>query len=405
MQVDSLRQHQLIILGNGFDLYSGLKSRFADFFQPRMDIICDAETKSDSQLQGNWGEFLNNQGITIWDLLLYEHRNQDWFDLEKTIHNCITSNKINNSGITDRYLSQAQTILGTVWNYTKHHDRYPILNQTVPSLEDSTIAAAKFILDVYPDLNSDIADRANLYGLFLLELEQLEDAFSSYLTDAVDNTPSYEANAIATFRDIKSSDMLNLHLVSTSVLSFNYTQPLAETAEQEQVNWTNIHGQLKGSDHVIFGIAGEGLLDTQEVIPFTKTYKLLKLRNTKPNSIIHLPNSDAFPQTKVIKFFGHSLGESDYSYFQAIFDGINLYENHTRLIFYYSEPQKTANDPETKEERKIQAETNTYRAVTRLLSAYGHTMTSEPAHGRNLMHKLLLEGRLEVKHIDEIRSK
>jgi hypothetical protein len=39
--------------------------------------------------------------------------------------------------------------------------------------------------------------------------------------------------------------------------------------------------------------------------------------------------------TKMIKFYGHSLGEADYSYFQAIFDSVKLYGGGTRLVFYF----------------------------------------------------------------------
>ena len=37
-----------------------------------------------------------------------------------------------------------------------------------------------------------------------------------------------------------------------------------------------------------------------------------------------------------IKFYGHSLREADYSYFQSIFDSYNLYENSkVSLMFYF----------------------------------------------------------------------
>lgn len=39
--------------------------------------------------------------------------------------------------------------------------------------------------------------------------------------------------------------------------------------------------------------------------------------------------------TDLIKFYGHSLASSDYSYFQAIFDEIDLYKSNVRLIFLY----------------------------------------------------------------------
>lgn len=36
--------HQLIILGNGFDLTCGLKSKFSDFYRNRMNAACSIES-------------------------------------------------------------------------------------------------------------------------------------------------------------------------------------------------------------------------------------------------------------------------------------------------------------------------------------------------------------------------
>lgn len=42
--------------------------------------------------------------------------------------------------------------------------------------------------------------------------------------------------------------------------------------------------------------------------------------------------------TKMIKFYGHSLGEADYSYFQAIFDSVKLYGGGVRASYFISGP-------------------------------------------------------------------
>ena len=41
-------------------------------------------------------------------------------------------------------------------------------------------------------------------------------------------------------------------------------------------------------------------------------------------------------QHPLIKFYGHSLGTADYSYFQAIFDQIDLYGGNTTLYFLHA---------------------------------------------------------------------
>ncbi len=82
-----------------------------------------------------------------------------------------------------------------------------------------------------------------------------------------------------------------------------------------------------------------------------------------------------------IKFYGHSLSEADYSYFQSIFDYYNLYSNDkVSLVFYYSKGYEQ------------------YEAIYKLINVYGRTLANEN-QGKNLMHKLLLENRLKIEEI------
>lgn len=84
-----------------------------------------------------------------------------------------------------------------------------------------------------------------------------------------------------------------------------------------------------------------------------------------------------------IKFYGHSLNEADYSYFQSIFDFYDLYaNNNVSLVFYYSEGHEQ-ND-----------------AIYRLINSYGKTLANKD-QGKNLMHKLLLENRLKIVELSD----
>lgn len=96
----------------------------------------------------------------------------------------------------------------------------------------------------------------------------------------------------------------------------------------------------------------------------------------------------------MIKFYGHSLAQADYAYFQAIFDGVDLYESQTKLIFFYR-PWKKADGVRVS---VAEARTDMNRKVANLLSTYGSTLDNKD-HGKNLMHKLLIEGRLNVRTI------
>ena len=96
----------------------------------------------------------------------------------------------------------------------------------------------------------------------------------------------------------------------------------------------------------------------------------------------------------MIKFYGHSLAQADYAYSQAIFDGVDLYESQTRLIFFYRPWRKD----DGKSISDAEARTDMNHKVTKLLSTYGSTLDNKD-HGKNLMHKPLIEGRLSVRTI------
>ena len=118
---------------------------------------------------------------------------------------------------------------------------------------------------------------------------------------------------------------------------------------------------------------------------FSKTYRTLQMAGDK---VKILPSKE---DPIVIKFFGHSLSEADYSYFQSIFDYYNIYENSdSSLEFCYLDfdvknPNKVKND--------------TLDAVYRLINSYGATLHNKD-QGKNLMHKLFLENRIKIKEID-----
>ena len=85
------------------------------------------------------------------------------------------------------------------------------------------------------------------------------------------------------------------------------------------------------------------------------------------------------------------MGKADYSYFQAILDAVNLYEGSTSLVFFFR-PHKS---PTGKMGSVDKARKDMMTKAIALLTAYGATLDNED-YGANLVHKLLIEGRLAV---------
>lgn len=123
------------------------------------------------------------------------------------------------------------------------------------------------------------------------------------------------------------------------------------------------------------------LIDDEDVIPFTKTFRTLE--STSHYDAFSDVFNDEPPDC--IKFFGHSLSEADYSYFQSIFDHVGLYGGTTALMFLYR--------PDARYDGS-----DLYLKVTKLINRYGDTLDNKD-HGKNLLHKLILENRLSIKRV------
>ncbi|MGO5500890.1 AbiH family protein [Paratractidigestivibacter faecalis] len=67
--------HQLIVIGNGFDLECGLPSSFADFIKARNNFFAEDKPKPENL------SFTK----TIWDEILQNDRGSNWCDIEGAI--------------------------------------------------------------------------------------------------------------------------------------------------------------------------------------------------------------------------------------------------------------------------------------------------------------------------------
>ncbi len=175
---------------------------------------------------------------------------------------------------------------------------------------------------------------------------------------------------------------------STNILNFNYTALFDILEVESPCVYSNVHGKLCNNacsgtcnySSVIFGI-DDTLIQSENLNSdlrlFSKTYRKMLVAGEPANI---LPPKDT--KSLEIKFYGHSLSEADYSYFQSIFDYYDLYGNsNISLNFYYSKGYEQ------------------YDNIYALISAYGKSLNNKE-QGKNLIHKLLLENRLKIIEID-----
>lgn len=355
--------HQLIVLGNGFDLACGLKSKFSQFFGDRTNETCSSDAIPDDQRNA-------------WDLILSQIGKDDplWCDIETLISLYVFRDGESDSKVDRLFNPRVHTINlnGPSAPYRPNDNLYNFVAHSLGK----------------PDVSQ------NEFTSYLLSsLKEYEVLFARYLEKQVAEDRTYLSQAqryLAAIRDAYLTDSQRLQ-VSSSILNFNYTTPFGIGNNKLGIETVrNVHGTL-GETETIFGIDAKEVGENDPALPFTKTYRLLSLEQCRGGRLIKSDNDG----TSFIKVFGHSLAPADYSYFQSIFDTVNLYEGNTTLVFLYktfpNKPDGTIDKQEIREDL--------YSRIAHLLIEYGSTLDNKD-HGKNLMHKLLLEQRLLIYCID-----
>lgn len=233
-----------------------------------------------------------------------------------------------------------------------------------------------------------------MYEFQLSQLIKFEENFAEYIRsqDSLSNMETFGKienlyfDIIETVKNNKSTS------ITDTIISFNYTESIKNALYKGNENWWKsiipIHG--RATEKVIFGIdehlsRGKELPEIKPDSPlysFTKTARIMNSPQvTRSNGPITLK-----PGVKNIRFYGHSLSKFDYSYLQSIFDFYKIYDTKVVLKFFYSIYCKDKEE----EIRKTQM-----NSVIQLLKIYGETMDNQD-HGKNLLHKLMLEGRLKI---------
>jgi hypothetical protein len=375
--------HQLVVIGNGFDLECGLPSRFKDFFDSRHPQPIRHEPTF-----GKTDPYSDYRDDNAWEFILNCSENHNWYDVEGTIADWIGRK-------TDDQPTCPQRLRALIG----------CLNDPAHKMVDGDyrveFEVVRRLLCAYGDM--DVWDEEKVLKVLRKELKNLEDDFDAYLSKAVDELSSYKESAQQLAIELMHHEMpdKDSYDAETSILSFNYTNSFGRLhTDDHDVDIVNIHGKLGGE--IVFGIDGTGIMDDSLRAPFTKTYRLMSLDVPDTGKLVHAASGNAMNVgTAIIKFYGHSLGEADYSYFQALFDSVKLYEGDTRLIFYFRPPKgEDGSRGDVQEARASMMD-----RVVHLLTSYGNTLDNKD-HGRNLIHKLLLEGRLSVRELpDTMRKK
>ena len=347
----------LIVVGNGFDLACGEKTSIFDFVNSILRnpnnswshyklnfIVLLIWYMSDETGGQRWIDFLNLNNAEF----------NDWMDFEKIVNHLV---------LDEQTYSSMEEIYNNPSQYKKSAENG--VQHTI----------ASYFLN-FRGWHHELFAPGDTY------LEFLEKAVLEFETQLLRYLVSIDSDRIIYAHKELLLRKLRSKYERTSVMDFNYTSlpyhPLYHPVFHMHGN--KGVGCLIGIDPYYNKPGANDLYKTLgEKIRFTKVFKRFKYTSR-----------EELQQLNRITFFGHSLGEQDYSYFQSVFDYINLYESDVVLIFCYTEYDKEA--PIKEIDRLTQR-------VFKLINRYGETLTNKD-HGNNLLNKLLLEGRLVFKELD-----
>lgn len=434
---------QLIILGNGFDLQCGIKTTYSSFieyvltnkyksyleqlsqnnltaiesFEKYVQNLVNCYNDDlliDSSLNVTWSFFPK---INIWYIIfLYEKINQsaNWSSVEDIIKRYVKTSDMPMAKFTE-FLSDAVFIRAfhkvrksayymeqkTLENFARlivcHLFRR--INDVKIIKLNSLIEQIESYEKIFNTNNSkdnlDKIEQNNLpkvqnliTEILLSELNDLEDDFQDFLQNQLADHLEYSQNVSNTLYEIAKT---NNHELNYNIFNFNYTVPWKKDKRlfPKLKSYINVHGEMKADNsimnNIIFGIDSIGLDPIKHEYRFTKAYRTLELY-TDYNYLAESTEKIFTKDIVVIKFYGHSLTEADYSYFQHIFDLYDLYNSSVKLIFYYSEyAGREASD--IKQEQ--------LSSISCLIEKYGETLDNKN-HGKNLLTRLIQTGRLKL---------
>lgn len=196
---------------------------------------------------------------------------------------------------------------------------------------------------LWTDLECELGDIANKkihnppQNLEMFSLISDPDRFKKEFLELQSLLREYLRNVSSYSPDISNNIPLALSLINSNIsgglyiLNFNYTFTIENYLEKYLKGYrvrykiNHIHGTL--NDEIIIGVQDSRKLERNHTF-------LYKSRHINPNNVLELNN--VLKSARTIVFFGYSLGESDYSYFEKLFkEQSKDNSREKKFVFYY----------------------------------------------------------------------
>lgn len=369
----------LLVLGNGFDINCGLHSKFSNFFKDKISNIKVAiDTRYNATCANIWylmlyfafydNEYYDSESDRVFEAIY--NTNPLWMDVESFIKKVITKNKKDDAWMNRHFLVDQHNYQDLLMHlYDSRTTKFIVGHNS----QQSAIRKHFRNLKTFD---------FNIYSYLYDELLKFENEFKQYISECIQNEPKYNKNCEQLFREL-----VDFYREPTSVISFNYTNSLKWfidlTKNDFERNYYNIHGSLEND--IIIGFDSGDIADNENAgIKMSKAWQKMN----SYDKIYELPTKETI---NTIKFYGHSLGPQDYSYFHSLFDYYDIYNSGISLVFCYTEYGDN-------EEENVQIRGNYVSAVYKLLTDYAKKSGNEEKV-TTIISRLQLENRLRIKKI------
>ena len=387
---------ELYILGNGFDLWQGLPTRYENYFRQRESKGYDYQKivfafKGEHLISVDRIEIIKNNVLGLYNknnnseinknlffyYLLYkkdkEHRN--WFEVEGEIESYVNETKqiLNNNSIFEeenkKEIGKIKWLIHKI--YLLFEPKSPKYQNHTQNIEDKFQTKDWYTFLVHLIYEIELENCQN---------EKEKEHIKNYENFAMKHLNLFEkdfGNYIKDFRNelAHSLDNILYNDKPKKIINFNYT--------------TVIKNEIDKFKDIQKYPTAKNIRSIKEVINIHGDYEnpIFGIDNQNVDESFTLPSNELL---ETIYFFGHSLSEADYSYFQSMFDYYSIYDSKIRLIFLYS-------DHDGKEKSRQE------NRVVKLINDYGKTLENKDK-GKNLLHKLLLENRIKIYEIEKAKK-
>ena len=348
MRID-MPSKNVLVLGNGFDLYHNLKTKYSDYIEFMVQL------KNKNEMYGKRGRSLNDlredksilrkqclqlyikEGFPeeaikkVWSMsennfvqyfMLYNVEVKGWIDFEVLIKNITVDiekimNKIDGTETVDKD-QHGNGIIGTAREY--------LLAISFSKIFDTD---ERKMIYVKGKLKNDLIgiNRKAIIKILRKEFDGLCDSLLLYLKDI---EPHYrEIKSEFTYQQIKN-------IGADAVITFNYTDTYKRYGIKSE-NVIHVHGSL-GGNNIVLGFDDDDEKELQYV--YFKKYMQCILKRTPileqynfSAEVLGMGGVHTFDyKNPIMHFFGHSLDVTDREKLKYLFDNASGIK-----IYYYDE--------------------------------------------------------------------